>query len=76
MVKTRIRLVPAYVSFHLLRTSCPMRLCARSTSAGIPRCGRALFDDIIGARGQTWRHVETKSLRGFQIDDELEMRAT
>jgi hypothetical protein len=32
---------------------------------------RTLFDHLVGAREQGRRHLKTKRLRGFEIDDQL-----
>jgi hypothetical protein len=34
----------------------------------------SLFDDLIGAGEQLWRHCEAERFGGFQIDDKLELR--
>jgi hypothetical protein len=38
-----------------------------------PCASRASFDHLVGAREQRWRHVETEGLRGFEIDDQLDL---
>jgi hypothetical protein len=39
-------------------------------------CGTAkgLFDHLVGAREQRWRHVEAKRLGGLSIDDKRDFR--
>jgi hypothetical protein len=32
-----------------------------------------LFDHLVGGREQHWWHVETESLRGFKVDDQIEL---
>src|SRR5690349_3929004 len=34
---------------------------------------RLLFDDLVGAGEDRWRHGEAKRLRGLEIDDQLEL---
>ena len=34
----------------------------------------SLFDHLVGAGEQHWRHVKQECSRGFEIDDQLERR--
>ena len=43
---------------------------------GLDRPGRVetrLFDDLVGAGEDRWRDRQAERLRGFQVDDQLEL---
>ena len=38
------------------------------------QCSKDLFDHLVGAREQEWRHCEPNCPRGLEIDDQFELR--
>jgi hypothetical protein len=38
-----------------------------------PQQNTSLFDHLIGAGKQRWRHSQTEGLGGLEVDDELEL---
>src|SRR5262249_46697921 len=66
--ETNVRFTPK--SGHWLSVSgCP--LCAKSGHSAL-RQTMALFNNLVGAGQEAWRHANTKHLRCRYIDDELE----
>src|SRR6516164_9292804 len=50
-------------------SECP--LCAKSRHSAL-RQKPPLFDHLVGAGEQRWRHFEVERLGGSQVDDEIE----